>query len=65
MTDGTHECGRKSLSHFKDDSVSAKCEAEAGSGKLTVRVDTNLKGHKNEESFAIDNVVISQISAGK
>ena len=63
--DGTHQCGYMTQSYMKDTLVAVKCEAEAVDGKLTVLVDTNMKGSASEESFAIDNVAISPVYAGK
>ena len=56
---GSKECGGK----YKDASAAAECEAESVGGKLTVRVYTDLDSNGKDESFAIDNVAITPISA--
>ena len=37
------------------------CQADAVDGKLTVRVYTDLNSGANDESFGIDNVVVSKV----
>ena len=62
-TAGSQQCGSSS-NNWHEDSVAVRCEAESVAGKLTVRVYTNLNGGADDESFAIDNVVVTQISTG-
>ena len=57
---GVQVCGGKSA---YDESAVAKCEAESVGGKLTVRVYTDLDSNGKDESFAIDNVTITPLSA--
>ena len=58
---GSKQCGGGS---HKEESITVKCEAESVDGKLTVRVHATLSSKENTESFGIDNVVITKISAG-
>ena len=58
---GSQVCGQ-SHNGWNENSIPVKCEAESVSGKLTVRVYSNLDGGADDESFAIDNVVVSQIT---
>ena len=60
---GSQECGDKISMYSYDASAAAECEAEAVGGKLTVRVYTDLDSNGKDESFAIDNVTITAISA--
>ena len=62
--EGAHVCGSRNSQWFKDRRVTVICEAEAGDGKMTVRTYSNVNQGPHDESFAIDNVVIAQISAG-
>ena len=63
-TDGTKQCGNGGTTKAPtDELVAVKCEGESNSGKLTVRVHTDLDQGAADESFAIDNVVITKISA--
>ena len=60
---GSDQCGRTSSS--KEESIAVKCEAESVGGKLTVRVYADLSSsNAKDESFAIDNVVITKTSTG-
>ena len=62
----SHQCGKTgSNNNWKEDSVAVRCEAASVAGKLTVRVYTDLNGAANDESFAIDNVVVTQISTSR
>ena len=58
---GSKQCGSSSNNWFED-SRTVKCEAESVSGKLAVRVYTSLSSNADDESFAIDNVVVSKLS---
>ena len=57
-TQGSKQCGSSNNNWFED-SRTVKCEAESVSGKLAVRVYTSLSSNADDESFAIDNVVVS------
>ena len=61
---GSQECGEKDDNAFKEESIAVKCEAESVDGKLTVRVHATLSSDTKDESFGIDNVVITKTSAG-
>ena len=63
MITGSQQCG-STLGNWNENSISVKCEAEAVDGKLAVRVYADLDGSAEDESFAIDNVVITKIGAG-
>ena len=60
---GSRQCGSKRRD-WDEKSSTVQCQGESISGKLTVRVYTDLNSHANDESFAIDNVVVTQISTG-
>ena len=62
-TTGSQQCG-SSRNNWFEDSVAVRCEAKSVAGKLTVRVYTGLNSPASDESFAIDNVVVAQISSG-
>ena len=64
-TDGVQVCGKDKQWYSKDMLVAVECEEKAVDGKLTVRVYTELNSEPGDESFAIDNVVIKQISADR
>ena len=54
-------CGQ-SHGGWNEDVIAVTCEAESVSGKLAVRVYTSLSSAPDDESFAIDNVVVTQIT---
>ena len=64
---GSAVCGnvQGTTNDWFEDSVAVRCDAESVNGEVTVRVYTNLGGGAHEESFAIDNVKLSMIPAGK
>ena len=60
--EGSQECGdRKPTSN--EDVTAVQCQAEAADGEMKVVVYTELTKGAAEASFAIDNVVITKISA--
>ena len=60
---GSRQCGSKRRD-WDEKSSTVQCQGESISGKLTVIVYTDLNSHANDESFAIDNVEVTQISTG-
>ena len=62
--DGSNQCGSTSSTSWREESYTVECEEDAVSGKLTVRVHADLSSTATDESFAIDNVVVSQILPG-
>ena len=62
--DGSNQCGSTKSTSWRETSISVKCEDDAVSGKLTVRVYADLSSDATDESFAIDNVVVTQIPSG-
>ena len=69
------ECWKQTLNHasgskicgypkYSDESIKVSCKADAVDGELRVRVHADLNSDTRDESFAIDNVVIEEISAG-
>ena len=61
---GSNQCGGdQGQTAANEASVAVVCEAEAVSGKLTVRTYSSVNQGPHDESFAIDNVVIDKISA--
>ena len=64
-TNGSPQCGGSSSTAWNEESVPVTCQAEAVGGKLTVAVYAHLDSFSGaDESFGIDNVEISKISAG-
>ena len=61
---GEPVCGGDGTGRWGEGLIAVKCEGEAASGKLAVRVSTTLDQESSDESFAIDNVVVRRISAG-
>ena len=57
---GTQTCG-SSRSTWKEESVHVQCQANAVDGKLKVRAYTDLSSTPEDESFAIDNVVVTKL----
>ena len=71
---GTHECGSNghlggfiNAHEFTENSYRVTCTEELSgpdNRELTVRVWTNLDDNAHDESFGIDNVVVTRIPAG-
>ena len=61
--DGSQECGGL-IDNWREESVAVTCEAESVDGKLTVRAYTDLDRGGFDESFAIDNVVVTKTHKG-
>ena len=57
-TTGSEQCGVKTNNWLFEYSTLVTCKAEAVDGKLKVRVHTDLNSNADDESFAIDNVVV-------
>ena len=60
--DGKQQCGPVTTDGFGEQSVAVTCEVQSLSGKLKIRVFTDLDQDLSDESFGIDNVVVSQIT---
>ena len=52
------------MDNWREESVAVTCEAESVDGKLTVWVYTELDSAAFDESFAIDNVVVTKTHKG-
>ena len=59
---GKQICGAKT-NGWNELKVKATCTAAAVDGKITVQVGTNLNSDAKDESFAIDNAVLSKAPA--
>ena len=57
---GKQLCGSNSNGWFED-RIKITCQAPSLKGKFTVRVYTELNSAANDESFGIDNVVLTKL----
>ena len=59
---GSQECGQKH-GGWHEARLKVTCQADAVDGKLAVRIYTDLNSGASDESFGIDNVVVSKVTA--
>ena len=59
--EGSEQCGRSNNAWENENLIHVHCQAQSVGDKLMVRVHTNLDGHASDESYAIDNVVVTKL----
>ena len=61
---GSHQCGETgSNNNWKELGWQVQCGTVSVGGKLILRIDTDLDQLPSDESFAIDNVAVTRLTA--